>query len=730
MSASTIGEEVFATAVGERAEEFIRTRLEHSMRSALGAGGGPQGILKVLFTSIGSSEVFKEIQKLPGVNSSDVSIVLAALLEKTNFIDKLMPGNKSPTWKLVKFFLKDTGPHLILALGNGLSDGMKVEAELGKHMSSEAVLAENRKAPWDSVFCPEDPDWVGPPFGIPIRQDGEFVMHADDKTPCCDKAFEDAYRMWQKHYGFSIVKKQVPDGNNKDKGGQPRMKSEDTRVPKVLAGVFLSPEAAMSRLDSSGSDELLALLLSTIQENKPKDPPKAKTWAEKLTPETLAVMMAFSRTQKDLSWLDQVTAENLVKHLEEKKIDNVYMTQLGVEFKSKIGADGKLSSEDYLTMVAYTDMWMGAEVTKVNKIRLLLARTRASMKSGSMHLNEAIPTFFVATGFMWFFLMVVVTLFIGSTFLFVAGAVHDVNQPLDLVFTTFKEGRSSAFSATVVGAWCIMLLLTLLSFVQSLHNWVTVFVPGASQDWIVQVGRKISAFIGVYGSLIALMVLAAVPLTWRSIALLITPLGAYGIAMMLASIGFDETIRHQIYRATKWFAWIVVILPIIISILFAVLSIFGVTPVIAGEWIKELFHKIAENKVLQSILLGGLVLSIGYPVLRKIEWTKATADGTVYESAMPNWIARILLLCALLFALAYPWVDMPKNNVKIPEPTAPAVVDPNAKPASPNPKSVLPDAATETRKSRSTKSRPEPKSTSPGLCDGLSFTACQELKNP
>ena len=166
------------------------------------------------------------------------------------------------------------------------------------------------------------------------------------------------------------------------------------------------------------------------------------------------------------------------------------------------------------------------------------------------------------------------------------------------------------------------------------------------------------------------MVLALVPLVWRVTTLLVVPLGAIGVVMMLSSIGFEETIRRQIYKASKWFGWIVVILPMSIAILFAVTSVFGLTPTSVGQWIVEIVKSIFGHPLVLSIVFGSIVSVIAHQVLKRIEWTRASVDGEELVAEKPRWFTRVAFVLLFLIAVISPWVEMPKNKLKVPEPTA------------------------------------------------------------
>ncbi len=213
-----------------------------------------------------------------------------------------------------------------------------------------------------------------------------------------------------------------------------------------------------------------------------------------------------------------------------------------------------------------------------------------------------------------------------------------------------------------------LIVAILFPFAQSVLNWVTILFPDSSKDGIKKTGLKIIAFFGVYGNLAGLMILGGVHPMHRFVVLLLTPLGAWGIVAMMKLNDDDVAIKNKSRTAVKWFWWINVTIPFAGAIIFAVLGVFDVTPVIAGEWIKELFRYIHKTPMIQSVIFGSIVAVLGHLILKKVEWTKMKKDGADYEGRLPSWMARSILIALFLVAVIYPWIDPPHNKYKVPEP--------------------------------------------------------------
>ena len=474
---------------------------------------------------------------------------------------------------------------------------------------------------------------------------------------------------WNKDHGGRMVEK--TEGGNK--GGPPRTTRQVWKEPDPLEGTFIPlTEWIMSLPDNTPlfplavTEDLKARVSSAT--NKAVDPPKPKTWAEKLTHETLRVMFALSRTKSKLSWMERVVGEDFFKDLP-NKADIALMTAVGNEFAPRILSDKTFSHNDYIACLEFMDDWMGAELTVINRMRLSLGRMRANIHIG-VNWKKALFIFLLATSPLWMYLITLVSLFITGAALFIAGLFADTMQP----FLGYAKGNISAYACVIVGAWTMILVLMTLAPAQAMITWVSAIVPGVDKDkkWLTDTARKMSAMIAPYGAFAALLTLFGVSVMWRAL-LPITALGSIGVVMIFGAAGFHERIRNEALNAGKWFKTITIITPFILIIVGAVFDGFEVKPT---SFAKDMFGFISSTQWLRSLIGFAMVSVIGFLIVRELEITSSkTEDGRRTEILRKKntWMRLILFTFATLVAI-FLWTGTTNGEIK----NTPATTSPDS----------------------------------------------------
>lgn len=642
---------------GETVEQIVKSLIEKKLVEAANRGESGRNIVLDVLQTFGSKESLGKFQKLPGFSIQILATAIGSFLETTDWIDKILPDDSHRGIKEAKFLLKSIAPHMIIGAGEGWNEAME---RITDKVRSNPAKPNPRgiDAECDVMFVPSH----RPDLGFtPVRnENGEIQYYNDGKTPRCkESAYQDFLREWNKDHGGRMVEK-VEGGN---KGGPPRTTKQVWKEPDPLEGTFIPlTEWIMSLPDNTPlfplkvTEELKERV--AIATTKSHEPPKPKSWSEKLTPETLRVMFALSRTKCQLSWMERVIGEDFFKDLP-NKADIALMTAVGNEFAPRVLPDNTFSHIDYIACLEFMDDWMGAELTVINRLRLALGRMRANMRSGT-NWKKALFVFLIATSPLWMYLIAFVSLFLTGAVLFIAGLFADTTQP----FLGYAKGNISAYACVIVGAWTMIILLMTLAPAQAMITWVSAIVPGVDKDkkWLTDTSRKICAMIAPYGAFAALLTLFGVSVMWRAL-LPITALGSIGVVMIFGAAGFHERIRNEALTAGKWFKILTIITPFILIIVGAVFDGFDVKPI---SFAKDVFDFIKSTPWLRS-LIGFAIVSVGgFLVVRELEITSSkTEDGRRTEVLRKqNPLMRLILFIFATLVAIFLWTGTSNGDTK------------------------------------------------------------------
>jgi|GEM_PF-1833207 len=689
---------------GETIERTVREAIEHHMKDAADRGDDGRSIALGGLKAVGNKNVMDVLRKLPGFTVPLVGTALGSFLETTDKIDKLLPNDNRPGVKEAKFILKQIAPHVIIGAGEGWTDAM--ERAVDKVRSNPAITPTG-PAEADVVFVPHTHPQLA---FVPIRDAaGQVLYMSDGSTPRCKGAlYTQILANWNKDHGPKMMER--TEGGGK---GKPRTTKQVLQPGQPFTGEFL-PLSEWIRSLPEDTTTMSAADIASIKElteKKKAEPEKPKTWAEKLSQESLHVMFALSKTKSQLSWLDRVIGEDFFKDLP-NKADITLMNALGDKFKAKIRDDGMFDHIDYIAILEFVDDWMGAELTIINKLRLALGRMRAQLHKG-VSWKKALFIFLLAISPLWLFAILFVSLFVTGAYLLIAGMFADVTQK----FLGYENGRIAAYAAVIVGSWTIIILLMLLAPAQAMITWVSAVIPGVDKNnqWLKDTGRKISALVAPYGAMAAILVLFGTPVIWRAL-LPIAALGAIGVAMIFASAGFHKRIRNEALKAGMWFKLLTIILPFVLLIVGA---LFDVLQLNFRDTINNILQMVQASKGLQSLIGFCVVGIVGFLIVRELEivaWKKEDGMRTETTRQKSPLMRFIVLLIAVLVAI-WPWIDTSKEKIKVADET-------QSSPTMIQPEEV--ETKSEQPKKQPTRLQKEKKA-SRQECEGLSYSMKREL---
>ncbi len=641
------GAEFFATIAGEKIERLMIPHIEEAIKEAMIAGKSSHGIVSSVIIAIGKSPVLTALGKIPGVNASDLFLVLASALKHTKILDKAIPDSTDPRLHKVKMMLQHVAPHVIIALGNGITDAVKVEAEMSKHVSDEIVPPDKRDAPWDYGIWIDDPTWIdGMQFYIPIRVNGDLVMHADGKTPYGDKVFERAYKQWCQDHGFITTRTQVNDGQP-DRNGRQKKKIVETKVPKTLATTKLPLETILE-MSGVGIDlDQVEVLKKLIADSNSKKEDKPKKWSEEVSDEVHEFMFAVSATLEDLPPLDRVID---IDHFEDLvgKADVIQMNKLAAKFIPKIQANGKFTLTDLRTIVRHVDTWMGTELKQVNKLRFHLANMRKAIMGG-VSISKAFLIFMAVTSPFWIAGMLTILGLIYGVSAFISGAYAHL--------TPLTQG--SAVASALIGLVLVVSILQLSRIAMIPLQWIPFFRENGYKNFV----SKITAALVPFGALMILFLVLEVPLFYRLVLTIagIAPLGLAAILDLMEPIDTDKNgFRYnETKQAYVWLKRLTVVVPYTVAIGGAILHTLKLSPM---GWIAkaETFMDKYPYALHFSILAAGmiLILLVAAWVTKKIEVTTIVKDGKAYTGHRRNWVARIGFGALILLIAAWSGMEM------------------------------------------------------------------------
>jgi len=641
---------------GEAFEAAFRRRMTDGLTKAIQSGADGRDIASAaLNTAIGpGSTALALVERMPRFTLPVFGAGVGAVLVKV--IDSVLPNDNRPAVRQAKLLLKAIGPHFFIAAGEAVPDAIERSLDQVRTADAGNMPDSAQTAGLDAVL------WTSlrPEMIFVIARDSSGQIRFDSSDPGTQvplvigdnaTSFYLVKRDWDSAQGAQFV--MVGQGANRRRQNLPA-----TRVPYEI----LPLDAALARVGGLGT-------ISAADIEAIRAASKRPTTVDLFGQPAVDCLFALSETKSRMAALARGLGEDLLKDVQDNA-DPSLVRAWGERFAPRI-QNNVFSIDDYNAALEAVDDILKGELTTVNKIRLAVHRFRTDQ--GSVGTLRALETLVLALWWPILFGCMAIATFMGALkALVVGGFVTDITKTYtidpswyDVFFpnmwahlinygweATVISGKWLAFYQTVSGYAVICIALLLLRPIQAAVDIVT-FFSDKDEEWLTSFGKKVSAYVAIFGMVVAFLIWLNVPVTYRAL-LLMAAFGAVGIGMLLSDAGWHEKIRRMALRMSDRFAIPIVIAAILLALVGGVFVGNPAESLPVLNWFSNLLDNlkvwVTQSKWMASIGLG----VIGLFLAAIFVWF---AEKFVGES----WFVRLLGAVLVVALIVLPWVDPPKD---------------------------------------------------------------------
>jgi len=667
---------MFKSLVRETFESKGREGAERVLREGLAAGEDTSGLIKKLSVWMldENGEFMTMVRAIPG--STEVphlaTIAVAHILEDSNLIDSLIPDNKTPAVRGLKFALKTGLAGMIAGIGEGTSGFLrgKVAGVVDDHVSAERVAVADRNGRLDELLIISDERFGLRRPLIMARDANGDVLVTGRGYPRVEDGEGMAFIFAWERTNPEVTTTKKSGG----KGGQTT--SETKKLTPPWRRVWLSEYLAL--LKSSPGTPIDEALLERFE--KMIAPPKSSDWEEGYSIDTLKVQRATYLSGLDFSSLLRGELEGLWRSMRKRKPPMKLVNfHIGETFASKITAEGKLSVEDVEAMLRGMDWFLRGDQDPITHGRKLLGVAAEYLRELGTSEDERKM---IRAGLLGI---------LSPGLLWAMGAVLTV-----MLLITGIAMSGSPFMST---SWAIGMICSMVGGVIGfIITWPVPFVEmvltplfggKTEDDWLKDIGRQVAAFALALGcGILPLLIYFETPAFAVAMFVSGLVLAPIGYLFTYARANAQEEGRQLVLRSLRRAKTVLMGLTIVsvasvilingllshwvsgpeliqLAVLFLTVSVWGFVLGLLKSWIFQLIvlalvigfaawrftkaervwdgssYKIHEIPVWRPVLIGLAIVSligIGYQPV-KAEW-KQTIPSRAAESFL-GWMQSL-----------------------------------------------------------------------------------------
>lgn len=613
---------------------------EQTTESVLAAGlaeGDDENALakRVLKTVLGStSPIVTLARTVPGFDFATHAVLSGVGEFLGDHADDLWPGDNRLQVKALRRVLKLVGPAFV-GVTNATAD--VIEQQVNRTIPpSVAASPDGYNLDYELVVI-NHPLWVDHPF-FPIARDdqGKKRMTPGGHEVVLDLTYQRV---------IADIEQRNPPRYEKQGGG----KGQPQQLMPIKMTILYRVRDWIKMDHASGTQ---AAKLEQIK--RLFVPPKGEEW----TPETFEVLRAYNASCADFErdgrfdWLDHEQSEGLAVTLKKAKAKGEINSRevhefIAVAFLPRIGKDGapagKLSFDAVVEIEQQAmDKWLGGEQQFYTKVVRAVRRIRRNAAGQGLNWIQVLAKIAIAViaAVSWIVLLpavLVVTLLVYAVKCYIAGLFgSDGGVAIDnetALWLTVKSGVI-AFAVT----WFFPLF-------QAATGWLKSLFPKTSGDWLVDIGRKISAFgLVICTGLTSYFIMLNIPPDIRIVVPISALLGVgVGIGLVAAS---DRSQADEIVSASAKPTLIIFgALPLLIALVYG--SYVG-NPDDGHSVVDNVVSFVTGSKWIQLALLltGLLAVSVAYSAFKY----RKVPEGTKAGLSAPGFGPLLALIAMCLVA--------------------------------------------------------------------------------
>ncbi len=575
---------MFKSLVRETFESKGREGAERMLREGIAAGEDTSGLIKKLSVWMldENGEFMTMVRAIPG--SSEVphlaTIAVAHILEDSNLIDSLIPDNKTPAVRGLKFALKTGLAGMIAGIGEGTSGFLrgKVAGVVDDHVSAERVAVADRKGRLDELLIISDERFGLRRPLIMARDASGDVLATDRGYPRVEDGEGMAFISAWERANPEVTTTKKSGG----KGGQTT--SETKKLTPPWRRVWLSEYLAL--LKSSPGTTVDQALIERLE--KLVTPSKSSDWEEGYSMETLRVQRATAASAPDMPSIMRAEIEEMWRSVRKRKPPMKLLNfHVGETFHEKITAEGKLSVDDIQSMIDTMDMHLRGDQGLFTQGRKALGvasdylRTLGTSEDERKMIRAGLLGI-LSPGLLW-----------------AMGAVLTV-----MLLVTAIAMSGSPFMST---SWAIGMICSMVGGVIGFNiTWPVPFVEmvltplfggKTEDDWLKDIGRQVAAFALALGcGILPLLIYFEAPAFVAALFVSGLVLAPIGYLFTYARLGEHEQAKQLVLRNLKKATWVLMGATLVVTV--AVILING----LLSHWVSG-----PELIQLAVLLLTGVV---------------------------------------------------------------------------------------------------------------------------
>ncbi len=632
-----------ATMVDEAFERQVRKSIESALRKSAERGeeGGQaaKSVLSFLFNQ--KSEIMRRAAPIVGFTLPLLGSAVAGVIKKPGFFDSILPNDSRPGVKQAKMVLQTIAPAFAIGASEAVGDAIKrvVDSKVSDKVTTpEAQQTKPLDRPVISRMIP------GRVFICEAHEDGRTKMGADQLPVISDREWRNAVRLWEAAYNAA-------GGHS----GRNNGRDESSRFPYE----HVSFETAADLMFGEGGTNVDADKLLELK----KGPDKPKAGYAAFTDATVNVLEALAGTVSGMSDFDYDQAEDLIKD-QFKEIDPAKVNLLG-RFQSAIqpGEVTHFTPAKYKQILTFIDTMLGGERNWFNT-------ARRHFRSFLDRHGSTGDSFFERAKwlFKWIWSYARWVLLAGSfPFIFFVICFCTAAYGTFMLDSGGDKELLISVRCLVFGTWGMLISLTFLKVVDVVFRPIGTWV-GMAPDAFTDIGRKVSAFVGVYGFLMVLVKLWASGLGMFLLPhylLLASAAGSYGFMMMALSAGWIGQTKLWVLEGATAIKKLVVgalIASLAGSFLLGLIKSGLGTTWFEKTW-NAMWANFYENRLFASIVILAIYVVVVIAFARLTERFRSfTNNGTTYVKEFSGMaqFAGFLIGLALILLPWYPskkWVE-------------------------------------------------------------------------
>ncbi|NQV88912.1 MAG: hypothetical protein HQ488_01130 [Parcubacteria group bacterium] len=537
---------IAGSLIKEQFETRSRVGVEKLLREGIADGVDTNSLLKRLSVYLldKNGDFMSAVRGLPGAAQVPhiATIAVAHVLEDTNLVDSLLPGNNSAALMGLRFALKTGLAGVIAGIGEGATSFLQSEVDgvVDQHVSPDNRIASGRTGRLDELlYIANDRFGLQRPLLMVRDPSTGEVQLTERGNPRVEDAEGMAFiTMWEQ-----VNPETVETKKTNAKGSGPPVVTVKKATPPWRR-IWLSEYIA--QLKSSPGTSVDAGLIAQLE--KLVAPPKSSDWEEGYSDDTLLVQRAIAQSAPDMGPIMRTEMEEMWRSVRSRKPPMRLLNyHIGGTFASKITAEGKLSVGDLQVMIDAMDLHLRGDQKFATRVRKMFALGKDWFTDVDLTPKHLVALIGGTIGF-----SVPVFIWISYVSIGLMGLLIGLFAPsAPMGSPTFTIAMLSALVGSCIGWSCTWIFPVIEKICKPL------FGDSVSPDWLSSLGRRINAFsLGLGAKLLTVMILMEFPMVAKVVIVAVGALGSFGDVFSLTEMKEDAKIRKLLLRGLWFGTWI------------------------------------------------------------------------------------------------------------------------------------------------------------------------------